>query len=93
LHWSCSHIIGTVCAEATARNPISECRLSPAAQSDLDGIWDPTFPIWNAFGQVMDENPVIQPCFHSQSRVQGGAGLAEHVMLAIWLQNARITAC
>lgn len=31
-----------------ARNPISEYRLSPAAQSDLDGIWDYTAATWSA---------------------------------------------
>ena len=30
------------------------------------------FPIWNACGQFIDENLVVQPCFRTQSRVQGG---------------------
>ncbi len=30
-----------------ARKPIDEYRLSPAAQSDLDGIWDYTAETWS----------------------------------------------
>jgi len=26
----------------------------------------PAFPIWNASGQVIDENPVVQPCYYGK---------------------------
>jgi hypothetical protein len=30
------------------------------------------FPIWDASGEIIDENPVVQPCFRTQSCAQGG---------------------
>ena len=37
-----------------------------------DGYYQLAFPIWDASGEIIDENPVVQPCFRTQSCAQGG---------------------
>jgi hypothetical protein len=65
--------------EQITRQPVGGPKLSSALAMYLklkgDGkseLYELAFPIWNACGQFIDENLVVQPCFRTQSRVQGG---------------------
>ena len=37
-----------------------------------DQLYDLAFPIWDASGEIIDENPIVQPCFRTQSCAQDG---------------------
>ena len=68
------HAVG---AEIPGRVSVAVARIIPnIAKGHRDAIPDSivnlAFPIWDASGEIIDETPVVQPCFRTQSCAQGG---------------------